>query len=66
MWFPGRLPQTVLVAISFCLRQALWLGLCVADSFGQHLANWPWSLAVRAPPSRFAFPGYRALPWAAW
>ena len=39
MWFPGRLPQTVLVAISFDLRRALRLGLCIANSFGQHLAK---------------------------
>ena len=45
---PGCAPQTVLVAISFGLWQALGLGLCIADSFGQHLAK--LSLRLRGFP----------------
>src|ERR1700733_3206724 len=44
---PGCAPQTVLVAISFGLWQALRLGLCIADSFGQHLAK----LSLRLLPA---------------
>ncbi len=44
-----------LAAISFDLRRALWLGLCVADGLGEHLAK--LSLRLR----RFAREGFLPL-----
>jgi hypothetical protein len=60
--FPGPPATDRASRYLFLPSAGAWFGLCVADGYGQHLANWPWSLTVRAPPSRFAIPGYRALP----
>jgi hypothetical protein len=52
----GRLINRVtLAAISFDLRQALWLGLRVADGLGEHLAQ--LSLRLR----RFSRKGFLPL-----
>jgi hypothetical protein len=47
--------RVTLAAIFVDLRRALWLGLCVADSLGEHLAK--LSLGLR----RFAREGFLPL-----
>jgi hypothetical protein len=53
-WFRAARPQTVLVGISFGLWQALWLGLRIADTFGEHLAKLSLRLRGFPPEGTFA------------